>query len=74
MTRLKYNDLDIENWKDCNIDTDSLWLIKERDKSGKHQNIYHADITQRQLSLVFPMCSSYYFIKSRLNNPFNEKN
>ena len=32
-----------------------------------------ADITQRQLSLVFPMCSSYYFIKSRLDNPFDEK-
>lgn len=40
---MKYNDLDINNWKDCNINTDSLWLINERDKSGKHENIYHGN-------------------------------
>lgn len=40
---MKYNDLDIENWKDCGINTDSLWLISERDKSGKHENIYHGN-------------------------------
>lgn len=40
---MKHNDLNIENWKDCDINTDSLWLIKERDKSGKHQNIYHGN-------------------------------
>ena len=40
---MKHNDLDIESWKDCDINTDSLWLIKERDKSGKHQNIYHGN-------------------------------
>ncbi len=40
---MKHNDLDIENWKDCNINTDSLWLIGERDKSGKHENIYHGN-------------------------------
>lgn len=40
---MKQNDLDIENWKDCNINTDSLWLISERDKSGKHENIYHGN-------------------------------
>jgi SAM-dependent methyltransferase len=40
---MKHNDLDIENWKDCNINTDSLWLISERDKSGKHENIYHGN-------------------------------
>jgi hypothetical protein len=40
---MKHNDLDIENWKDCSINTDSLWLINERDKSGKHENIYHGN-------------------------------
>ncbi len=40
---MKHNDLDIENWKKCNINTDSLWLISERDKSGKHENIYHGN-------------------------------
>jgi hypothetical protein len=35
---MKHNDLDIENWKDLNINTDSLWIISERDKSGKHEN------------------------------------
>jgi hypothetical protein len=40
---MKHNDLDIENWKDLNINTDSLWIISERDKSGKHSNIYHGN-------------------------------
>lgn len=40
---MKHNDLDIENWKQLNINTDSLWLISERDKSGKHENIYHGN-------------------------------
>lgn len=40
---MKHNDLDIENWKELNINTDSLWLISERNKSGKHENIYHGN-------------------------------
>lgn len=40
---MKFNDLDLTNWKDCEINTDSLWLIKERDKSGKHANVYHGN-------------------------------
>ena len=40
---MKYNDLDLKNWKECDINTDSLWLIQERDKSGKHKNIYHGN-------------------------------
>jgi DNA modification methylase len=39
----QYNDLDINIWKQLNINTDSLWLINERDKSGKHENIYHGN-------------------------------
>lgn len=40
---MKYNDLDLQNWKECDINTDSLWLITERDKSGKHKNVYHGN-------------------------------
>lgn len=39
----KFNDLDLENWRESNINTDSLWLINERDKSGKHKNVYHGN-------------------------------
>jgi len=39
----KFNDLDISRRQECDINTDSLWLINERDKSGKHKNIYHGN-------------------------------
>jgi DNA modification methylase len=39
----KFNDIDLREWKNCDINTDSLWLIKERDKRGKHKNIYHGN-------------------------------
>ena len=40
---MKYNDLDIKNWKELDINVDSLWIIGERDKSGKHANVYHGN-------------------------------
>lgn len=40
---MKYNDLDIKKWKESDINTDSLWIINERDKSGKHKNVYHGN-------------------------------
>ena len=40
---MKYNDLDMKNWKESDINTDSLWVINERDKSGKHKNVYHGN-------------------------------
>lgn len=40
---MKFNDLDIDNWKELDIDVNSLWLINERDKSGRHKNIYHGN-------------------------------
>ncbi|MCK9272441.1 site-specific DNA-methyltransferase [Candidatus Gracilibacteria bacterium] len=42
----KFNDFDLsgENWKKYeDILTDSLWVINERDKSGKHSNFYHGN-------------------------------
>jgi len=40
---MRYNDLDIKRWKESDINTDSLWIIPNRDKSGKHKNIYHGN-------------------------------
>lgn len=30
-------------WKDLDLNVDSLWIINERDKSGKHSNVYHGN-------------------------------
>jgi DNA modification methylase len=40
---MKLNVLDMQNWKESDINTDSLWVINARDKSGKHKNIYHGN-------------------------------
>lgn len=40
---MKHNDLDLTQWKELDINVDSLWLINERDKTGKHSNIYHGN-------------------------------
>lgn len=39
----KYNDIDLKNWKNSEVMTDSLWIIGERDKSGKHDGFYHGN-------------------------------
>lgn len=38
-----FNNLDLEKWREIDINTDSLWLIGERKKTGKHLNIYHGN-------------------------------
>lgn len=38
-----FNDLNIEKWKESEIWTDSLWIIPERDKTGKHNGFYHGN-------------------------------
>jgi len=40
---MKYNEIDMNNWKQSDINTDSLWMITQRDKSGKHKNVYHGN-------------------------------
>lgn len=35
---MKYNDLDLKNWQELDINTDSLWIISQRDKTDKHKN------------------------------------
>jgi len=39
----KFNDLNIQNWRESDIWTDSLWIISERDKTGKHNGSYHGN-------------------------------
>jgi len=39
----KFNDINLDNWKESDIWTDSLWIIQERDKSGKHDGFYHGN-------------------------------
>lgn len=35
--------VDINKWKESDINVDSLWLIDKRDSSGKHSNTYHGN-------------------------------
>ncbi len=37
----KFNDLDLENWKDIELDMNSLWIINKRKTWWKHSNFYH---------------------------------
>ncbi|MDD2871347.1 MAG: DNA methyltransferase [Candidatus Gracilibacteria bacterium] len=39
----KFNDLDLNNWKEIDLDMNSLWVIPERKKGGKHDNFYHGN-------------------------------
>ena len=51
-----FNDLNLDNWKESKIWTDSLWIISERDKSGKHNGFYHGNFVPqipRQLILRY---------------------
>jgi len=51
-----FNDLNLNNWKESEIWTDSLWIINERDKTGKHSNFYHGNFVPqipRQLILRY---------------------
>ncbi|HBH46485.1 MAG: hypothetical protein A2445_04005 [Candidatus Jacksonbacteria bacterium RIFOXYC2_FULL_44_29] len=51
-----FNDLNLNNWKESEIWTDSLWIIPERDKSGKHDGFYHGNFIPqipRQLILRY---------------------
>jgi DNA modification methylase len=38
-----FNDLNLDKWKESEILTDSLWIIQERDKTGKHSGFYHGN-------------------------------
>lgn len=38
-----FNDINLDIWKESEVWTDSLWIIPERDKSGKHDGFYHGN-------------------------------
>ncbi len=38
-----FNDLNLSEWRESEIWTDSLWIIPERDKTGKHNGFYHGN-------------------------------
>lgn len=42
-TMPNFNDLNLDKWKESEIWTDSLWIIQERDKTGKHNGFYHGN-------------------------------
>jgi DNA modification methylase len=39
----KFTDIDLSDWKNCDVVTDSLWLINARDNTGKHNGFYHGN-------------------------------
>lgn len=52
----KFNDLNLKDWKTSEIWTNSLWIISERDRSGKHDGFYHGNFVPqipRQLILRY---------------------
>lgn len=51
-----FNDLNLKDWKNSEILTDSLWIIQKRDKTGKHNGFYHGNFVPqipRQLILRY---------------------
>jgi len=38
-----FNDVNMNSWKESEVWTDSLWMISERDNSGKHDGFYHGN-------------------------------
>ena len=63
-----FNDIDLKNWKESEIWTDSLWIISERDKTGKHSGFYHGNFVPqipRQLILRYRIfLCDYYILKN----------
>ncbi|MFA5448978.1 MAG: DNA methyltransferase [Clostridia bacterium] len=39
----KFNDIDLVDWKDSDIETGSLWIFNNRDNNGKHDGFFHGN-------------------------------
>lgn len=63
----KINDLDIKDWKNSDILTDSLWLIPERDKTGKHHGYYHGNFIPQ---IPYQLIKRYTKIGEVIFDPF----
>lgn len=60
----KFNDLNLNEWRESEVWTDSLWIIQERDKSGKHSGFYHGNFVPQiphQLILRYSKKSDVVF-------------
>lgn len=57
----------MKDWKNSDINTDSLWIIPERDKSGKHKNIYHGNFIPQ---IPYQLISRYTKKGERVFEPF----
>ncbi len=59
-----FNDINLKDWKESEVWTDSLWLISERDKTGKHSGFYHGNFVPqipRQFILRYTKKSEVVF-------------
>ncbi len=59
-----FNDLNLDKWKESEIWTDSLWVISERDKAGKHSGFYHGNFipqVPRQLIMRYTKKNDFVF-------------
>ncbi|HNV97091.1 MAG TPA: DNA methyltransferase [bacterium] len=59
-----FNNIDLNKWKKSEVWTDSLWIIPERDKTGKHDGFYHGNFVPqipRQLILRYTKKSDIIF-------------
>jgi len=59
-----FNDINLADWKNTEVWTDSLWIISERDKSGKHDGFYHGNFIPqipRQLILRYTKSNDVVF-------------
>lgn len=45
-----FNDINPNDYQEQSIWTDSLWIINERDKSGKHNNLFHGNFVPQVIN------------------------
>lgn len=64
----KYNDIDLQNWRNyTDIKTDSLWIFDRRDNSGLHDGFYHGNfIPQVPLILIEASLAYTLLLKKHL--------
>lgn len=64
---MKFNDIDLSNWHESDVWTDDLWLIQSREKSGKHENVYHGNFVPQ---VAYQLISRYTKKGETVLDPF----
>ncbi|MBO7554439.1 MAG: hypothetical protein J6T41_00495, partial [Neisseriaceae bacterium] len=59
--------IDLNDWKNCDILTDDLWLFPNRDNQGKHKNIYHGNFIPQ---IPYQLISRYTKLGEVVLDPF----